>query len=1269
MAIIHFKAQLIGIARSAVAAAAYRHRTTMTEVNGKSWSYRPDKDLVCSQIVLPDDCAPWLSAALDGLKPAKASNVLWNLASAVEDRFDAQIAREFVIALPIELTRHQNIALMQDYVREFTRRGFVVDWVLHDKPGNPHVHLMHTLRPVTGNGFGRKTKPIPLADGSVARTQAGKIAYERFAGTKADFLDLRDAWYDAANRALASAGYDIRLSGKSYADQGINILPQRHLGPALAALKRQGVQSEALAEFASCDVMRDETVRNNPHIAVDIVASQRATFAARDVAKALHMLTISEETVAYALPIALADPRLIGREGITIDPRSGVELKETVYTTQAQIDAETSVMATVHALAATRVKAATAGALAAGARIAEATLPSGQLTEQQSAGLRYLTADDRIAVLSGLAGTGKSTLFLAAHAAWRLDGIRVQGAALSAVAARGLEASSGIPSRTVASLIYAWSQGKDDLKAGDVLVVDEAGMIATDTMRALIEHAAAAGAKVVLSGDPEQLQPIGAGAPLRAIIETIGVHELNEIVRQRDPAERAATTHFARGRAAEGLAVYKASGSIVLAETTDQVVDQLVRDYVEQTASAMSSIALAYTNAAASRINLNIRQALIDKGLLSGGASFTTADGAVPFAAGDRAILGATKLVTLTDGEPHKLARGALGTVVHSEIDRISLRLDDGAVVILDATIYNAVSHGYAMTIHKAQGISVDRVFALASQQMDRHMAYVAFSRHRHALTIYGSQGAFGDMPMEIAFARSGHIANATQSVTRYLERRGIRVAAAATGRILDAARDGRSRLANAWAMLEARTLSILLHGRALHMPSASAVSAALTDSGLLSKHTGAMVPLMRLLIAHNVQPAAIAAYLAPTQTPTLAPTSHPGGDTMALNELARSIVAAAQRLYRADPMPAYLNRPDLIPAPAPPPPRGLMSIATVTATAISVTFEKNDAANAIIKAEGYAWSPETQAYTKAIPPSDRVAELARLLTARSKIDVVLAAAHERMAQVDAAVKDLQQSIGALHISKRGVSIYVAAPKDKPALAALAATGGRAVIEKAPGPDGKPGGAVTHYSFKAPSAGELPKMRTVLSGVAAKVPRLPDAPRSKLQGAPGIGMEEAGLALIIRTAPLPRTLDLLAPAQPAQNPDGTFTVRMDVIPGIVVKAALDALQAYHQTLLIPPHNERSGIDLPERDISELMDAKPDALLFPEKAAPVHRAIAMITNHFGGLDKVAHAPGTDPIAAARVATVAAHLQSITQTVARAQSPYPLHHDQTPQHARD
>ena len=134
------------------------------------------------------------------------------------------------------------------------------------------------------------------------------------------------------------------------------------------------------------------------------------------------------------------------------------------------------------------------------------------------------------------------------------------GATLSGIAAESLEAGSAIQSRTIASLEHAWGQGQEGLTPRDVLVIDEAGMVGSRQMERVLSAAGKAGAKVVLVGDPEQLQAIEAGAAFRALAERHGAAEITEVRRQRQEWQRAATKELATGGTDQALGRYAEAG-------------------------------------------------------------------------------------------------------------------------------------------------------------------------------------------------------------------------------------------------------------------------------------------------------------------------------------------------------------------------------------------------------------------------------------------------------------------------------------------------------------------------------------------------------------------------------------------------------------------------------------------------------------------------------------------------------------------------------------
>lgn len=227
VAVPHFSVSVVarGSGRSAVLSAAYRHCARMDyEREARTIDYRAKQGLLHEEFVIPAESPEWLRSMIADRSVASASEAFWNKVEDFEKRSDAQLAKDVTIALPIELTTEQNIVLVRDFVeRHVTAKGMVADWVYHDAPGNPHVHLMTTLRPLTADGFGAKKLAVVGPDGNSLRNDAGKIVYELWAGSLDDFNAFRDGWFACQNRHLALAGLDIRIDGRSFEKQGIEL--------------------------------------------------------------------------------------------------------------------------------------------------------------------------------------------------------------------------------------------------------------------------------------------------------------------------------------------------------------------------------------------------------------------------------------------------------------------------------------------------------------------------------------------------------------------------------------------------------------------------------------------------------------------------------------------------------------------------------------------------------------------------------------------------------------------------------------------------------------------------------------------------------------------------------------------------------------------------------------------------------------------------------------------------------------------------------------
>lgn len=769
MAIMFVRAQVIsrGAGRSVVSAAAYRHRTRMEEEQtGMSFRYEGAKaELVHEELALPDQTPAWLRTMIDGRTVAGASEVLWNAVDTFEKRADAQLAREMIFALPEELSKAENIALVREFVRDhLTSRGMVADWVYHDRQGNPHIHLMTTLRPLTDDGFGNKKVAVLGDDGKPLRVVTpdrpnGKIVYKLWAGDKDTMKGWKIGWAETANKHLALAGHDIRLDGRAYAEQGLDGIAQSHLGPAKAALARKGREMYfAPAALARRQEMADR-LADEPGLLLKQLSRERSTFDEREIAKALHRYVDDPSVFANIRAQLMASSDLVTLKPQQIDPDTGKVADVAVFTTRAMLRTEYDMAQSALELSHRSGFKVTAERVDDAIRVVESTDPERpfRLDAEQVDAVRHVTADGAIAAVIGLAGAGKSTLLDAARIAWEADGRRVVGAALAGKAAEGLEESSGIKSRTLASWELGWADGRDTLQKGDVLVVDEAGMVSSEQLARVLKIVSDAGAKAVLVGDPMQLQPIQAGAAFRAIVERIAFAELTGVRRQREQWARDASRLFARGKVEEALDAYAQHDRIIQLETRDAVIERIVEDWGQaredyrkkaesekRVLTGSELLVLAQTNDDVGKLNHAIRSVMRRQEALGEDQAYQTERGERQFAVGDRLIFLENARFFEKRAEHlsvQHVKNGMLGTVVRTTNERgetlLTVKLDAGRELTFGQDTYRNVDHGYAATVHKSQGSTVDRTLVLATGMMDQHLAYVAMSRHRDRAELY----------------------------------------------------------------------------------------------------------------------------------------------------------------------------------------------------------------------------------------------------------------------------------------------------------------------------------------------------------------------------------------------------------------------------------------------------------------------------------------------------------------------------------------------------
>ena len=291
MAIYHLEAKVVGrgAGRSAVAASAYLSCSRLyNDYDGIQHDYTKKQGLVWQEVFLPE-YAP---------QEWQDREKLWNAVEEVETAKDSRLAREFVVALPIELSREQQIELLQDFIREqFVSDGMCADAAIHDTDGhNPHAHILLTVRPLDERGKWQyktekeylcmrngeergftaaefksaqndgweKQYPYKVGKKKVYMTPSAAEAQELIRADKhpkstrygrqnpiserwnseEQLVSWRVAWADVTNRYLESAGREERIDHRSNAARGLDEIPTIHEGVTVQALERKGIVSD-----------------------------------------------------------------------------------------------------------------------------------------------------------------------------------------------------------------------------------------------------------------------------------------------------------------------------------------------------------------------------------------------------------------------------------------------------------------------------------------------------------------------------------------------------------------------------------------------------------------------------------------------------------------------------------------------------------------------------------------------------------------------------------------------------------------------------------------------------------------------------------------------------------------------------------------------------------------------------------------------------------------------------------------------------------------
>ncbi len=683
--------------KSAVQAAAYRSASILfDDRTGQRYDFTQKEHVAHSEILLPDGADESFSNR----------EFLWNEVERVEIRRDAQVAKDYILALPKEFDLEKNLELARQFAQDhFVSKGLVVDLNIHLEEGNPHAHLLVTTRRLLGKTFTNKARDL-------------NPGFYRGLVSEKDYWG--QTWRQAQNEFFKMHAIDLEVDPN-------HLVAMRHRG------RKQGDnRADYLDEVnQSHHEMEREIALHDPESLLNILSEKHAVFSERELACVIHKATDTSAEYELAMRKVKAHADLI-----TLGPGDDGRIR---YTTRQSVQVEWKMQDEATSLAANSNHVVTAWRL-------DEQIKKYGLNQGQQDALRHVLTGEDIALVVGKAGTGKSYMMNAAREVWEAENYRVLGISVAGVAAEGLESGSKIKSSTIAAFKLRLEKGYLTLTDKDVIVLDEAGMVDNRDLASIVSVTKAAGAKLILVGDPSQLQPIGPGAPFRALLDKIGFVALTEIQRQRLAEDKIATTLLSSGKTASAIDIYAHKGQIFLSETEQDNLNLLLSKWTQHVKNGglmNETIILAHRNDDVKMINQKIRESLIAQAYLTGiSHQIKTSNGNLDLMIGDRILF-------LENNSQFNVKNGHFATIIEIKGSAISAEIGSGKqarIVSFDANQYQNFTHGYAATVHKTQGVTVDNTFVFAGgKYWSRNLTYVALSRHRDNAYLFADKETHTD--------------------------------------------------------------------------------------------------------------------------------------------------------------------------------------------------------------------------------------------------------------------------------------------------------------------------------------------------------------------------------------------------------------------------------------------------------------------------------------------------------------------------------------------
>ncbi|MBW8309113.1 MAG: AAA family ATPase [Candidatus Paracaedibacteraceae bacterium] len=668
---------------------AYNERSKVTcERTGEVFNWKSKSDLSHHEIMLPEGVS----------EKFKDSSTLWNAAEHAERRKDSQVAKESVIALPDDkvITHEDRIELSRRYADAlFVSKGLAAQIDIHaphDGEKNWHAHILVTTRGFSQDGESLATHKARETDPSIRK---GYIKEEQNPG---------DIWTQIQNSYFKEKGYDLEV-------ESTGIVAQIHMGP----VRMRGHLTEVVARADLLKQSNEEAVRN-PGAIIQKLTEKSSVFSEKDV-DAILIKFVAEKD------------RQTLRDKI-FNHKSMVSL----YEKNSQI--ETGLFTTKE------VRSEEERLLRFAAKVNEGkskfiqediSKEKGLSAEQDRALKHVLYGTKGLAIVQGRAGTGKSYTMNAIRESYERSGVKIIGLAPTHLVAGDMIKDGFESASTVHKFLFDIKNGKTIILKDSVFMVDEAAMLGNSVLVELLHVAKSKGSKVVLFGDSKQLSSVERGGMFESLSNIYGSAVLKEVRRQKIEWQKTVSEKLGEGAYKEAILALDRAKAIDWKHTREESMASLINAWSKNHESNPNHnrLILANKNIDVDALNRAVREIRLVKSEIDvKGYEVQTQRGKEVFSPGDRVAF------TMTD-KKIGVQSGLLGTIKTLDDKTCVVILDSDKEVTFDPEKYQGLKLGYASTIYKSQGKTIDEIYVLHDRSSNQKLSYVALSRQAKDLKVF----------------------------------------------------------------------------------------------------------------------------------------------------------------------------------------------------------------------------------------------------------------------------------------------------------------------------------------------------------------------------------------------------------------------------------------------------------------------------------------------------------------------------------------------------